>query len=142
MGSRGPKRKPTLLAAAAGGEAPSPPAEVAACPAALEVWNRTLATLRTLGTWHRADAGAVGRYAVLAVLHARYQAACLRGDDIAVVGNGGYSTPTPSMTGMLKTAAALLSLERQLGLVAAARRDFPAPPTPQDELDVWLAANP
>ncbi len=142
MGARGPKKTPTLLTAAPAGSIPTPPAEVASCPDALRVWHRTIETLRTLGVWHHADAGAVARYAVLHVLHAKYQAACLRGEDIAVVGNGGYSAPTPAMTGLLKTASAMLSLERQLGLVAQARREFPPPADPVDELNHWLVAHP
>lgn len=112
------------------------------CRHARQVWDRTVATLKSLGVWHEADAAAVARYATLSALHERYADRCLAGHDIATVNAGGYATPTPAMTGLLKTAAALLAIEKSLGLVAAARREFPMPPSPEDELDRWMRENP
>lgn len=130
MGKRGPQRKPRLLdfnADRRPTEAPEPPAEVAGSPHALEVWTRTVAAMKDMGTWSEADSSTVARYAVLHEMHRRYAAECLAGGDVMETKTG-YRAPTPAATMFVKLSASLLATEKALGLPAGTRKDLPAPP--------------
>jgi P27 family predicted phage terminase small subunit len=125
MGKRGPRPRPTLAAPGTAGRtlpdgADDAPAEVAASPHALAVWQRLVPILRRMGVWSAADRETIGRYCMLHELHARYAAECRAGGD-RMVTKTGYEALSPAATLLTKLGASLLSIEREYGLTANAR---------------------
>lgn len=142
MGKRGPRPRPRLLSIDRTPKpdgSVQPPPEVAGCPHALEVWQRTVAAMQGMGTWSAADSATVARYAILHEMHRRYAVECLAGADVMETSTG-YRSPTPAATMLLKLSGTLLATEKALGLPAAARRQIGAPaPAEPDALDRFLA---
>jgi len=145
MQARRRGRKPKVLriphdrAAAAAGEGPvSPPPEVAASDHATEHWHATVAALRSVGLWHRADAAVVARYAVTSALYGD----CLRDigrQGLHVVTGTGYRMPSPAATTAIKLANQLLALEQSLGLTPRSRARMKVVTGPEDDSDRLMA---
>ena len=136
MGKRGPKARPTLLLSLAGqnagGDPTAPPVEVATDADALETWHRTIANLRAVGVWHRADAGLVARYAITVALW-RAALAVVRTNGTTQTTRTGFSGPTPAALLLGKLSPQLLAMETSLGLTPRARSKMQA--KPQQEPD-------
>ena len=137
MGRRGPKAKPTLLELSAQVSDPSgAPVEVAADPAALELWTQLVADLQSLLIWHRTDAGLLARYCVMRSMW-RQSLEAVRRDGPAAKTRTGYRCVTPEMVLVTKLSASLLTMEVELGLAPRARSKMrittPPPPSPLDE---------
>ena len=135
MGKRGPKAKPTLLSLAghnAGGDPTAPPIEVAGDADALAVWHSTVANLRLIGVWSRADAGVVARYCCTVSLW-RAALAEVRASGTTQTTKTGFSGPTPAALLLGKLSPQLLAMEVAMGLTPRARSKMQA--KPQQEPD-------
>lgn len=118
--------------------ADSPPAEVAADPAALEVWTTTVAALRENGLWTSADRAVVARYSLLSSLWAAAQR------DVAEHGTvmrtrSGYESVRVSAVLVTKLAGAMLAIENALGMNPRGRQKLKAAgPKPEDDPEYRL----
>ena len=141
MGKRGPKAKPTLLSLAghnAGGDPTAPPIEVAGDADALAVWHSTVANLRLIGVWSRADAGVVARYCCTVSLW-RAALAAVRTNGTTQTTRTGFSGPTPAALLLAKLSPMLLAMETAMALTPRARSRMAAKPQEEpDELTEFL----
>ena len=136
MGKRGPKARPTLLLSLAGqnagGDPLAPPVEVLDDADALETWHRTIASLRQIGVWSRADVGLISRYCCTVSL---WRAALreVRASGPVQTTRTGFSGPTPACLLLAKLGPQLLAMEASMGLTPRARSKMQA--KPQQEPD-------